>query len=317
MHSIFLVVGGLGLFLFGMKMMSEGLEKIAGNKLQAFLRLKTSNSLTGFFIGIIITIIVQSSSVTTIMVVSFVNAGLINLTQSIGIIIGANVGTTIGAQILAFRIESIAPLFVFLGSVTYLFSKQEKLKNIGFIILGISILFFGMMVMGMPMNELSDNIYFQNLIVDFKNPFFAFFIGLLLTAIIQSSSAIMGILISMYLQGIIFPFEIAALIILGSNIGTCVDTLIASIPTNRESKRVALAHLIYNVITCLFAMIIILLFPSSLSWIQSIWNDEARQIVMFHTLFNIIAALIFLPFIKPFSKLMMKLLPEYKKTKLK
>ena len=313
MQSFFMVAGGLGLFLFGMKIMSDGLEKIAGKKLQKILQKGTSNSFFAVLVGIIITIVVQSSSVTTIMVIGFVNAGLINLTQSIAIIIGANIGTTFGAQIFAFRIDSIAPLFIFFGSITYLFSKQEKFKNIGFVILGISILFFGMTVMGTPMSQLAQEQYFRELVTRFDNPLLAFFIGLILTAIIQSSSAIMGILVAMYLQGIVFPFETAVFIILGSNIGTCVDTMIASIPTNRESKQAALAHLFYNLITCLIVAFLIIIYPSIILWIQNVWSDQARQVVMFHTIFNIFVAIIFLPFIKPFAKLIDKIIPKSKK----
>ena len=312
MQSIFMFVGGLGLFLFGMKMMSEGLQKMAGKMLPFLLRKATANSFSAFFIGIIVTMIVQSSSITTIMVVGFVNARLINLIGALGIIIGANVGTAISSQIIAFQINSIIPLFLFWGSTTYLFFKQEKIKNIGFIILGISILFFGMNTMGLPLQELSEKTFFQDWVMKFENPFLAFLIGLILTAIIQSSSAIIGIIVAMYFQGIYFPFATAVFIILGSNIGTCVDTMIASITGNRESKRAAIAHLLYNLITCLSAAIIITIFPLSLSLIQDAWPNEARQVVMFHTLFNIIGALVFLPFIKIFSQLIIKIFPEKK-----
>ena len=307
MQSFFMVAGGLGLFLFGMKIMADGLKRVAGEKLKNFLQKGSSNSFVSVLIGGGATAILQSSSVTTIMVVGFVSAGLINLTQSIGFIIGANIGTTIGTQIIAFKIDDIAPLFIFFGSMTYLFFKQEKIKDIGFIILGISMLFFGMNVMGMPMVELSQSSTFQNLMIKFENPFLAFLVGLILTAMIQSSTAIIGILVTMYLQGIAFPFESAIFIVLGSNIGTCFDTMIASIPANSEGKKAALAHLLYNVITCLIAAAIILIIPASVVWFQNTWSSEARQIVMFHTIFNIVAAFAFLPFIKPFSKFVAKL----------
>jgi len=307
LQNIFTVAGGLGLFLFGMKLMSDGLKKIAGKELKNLLDKATSNHLIGILVGIIVTAIVQSSSATTIMVVGFINAGLLNLMQGMGVILGANIGTTLSAQIIAFRIDSIAPFFIFIGSILYIFFKKDHLRNFGYLILGFGILFFGISVMGIPMAELAKDPDFQTSIINFNNPFLAFLTGLIFTAIVQSSSVTIGILITMYLSNISFPFEIAAFIILGSNIGTCIDTLIASIPANQESKQAAIAHFLYNIITCSIFAIFIFIFPSILSWFQNIWIDKARGIAMFHTFFNIIALLLFVPFIKPYTTFILKI----------
>ena len=321
MHSIFMVAGGLGLFLFGMKIMSDGLEKIAGNKIRLILKKATSNRFFSVLIGIFFTTVVHSSSAAIIMVISFTNAGLISLMQAIGVTLGANVGTTISTQLIAFNIDSFTPLFIFIGSIIVLFFKNDRFKNIGYTTLGFGLLFFGITVMGMPLEEFSETLYFQEIITSLKNPFLAFCAGLILTAIIQSSSAIMGILIAISSSGAAFPFEIAAFIILGSNIGTCLDTMLASIPANRDAKRVAVAHFLYNIITCIFFAMLLIIFPEILLWFQNTWGNEARQIAMFHTIFNIGALLLFIPFIGLYTNLILKMIPikfsERKKLNLK
>lgn len=308
-QSIFLIAGGLGLFLFGMKIMSDGLAMIAGDRMRSILERSTSNRFLGILVGILVTIVVNSSSATTIMIVGFVNSGLMNLLQAFGVILGANIGTTISSQIIAFKIDAVAPLFIFIGVVMYMFFKNRNVKNIGFILLGFGVLFFGITVMGMPMDEFAANPSFKAMLTAFENPFLALLAGLIFTAIISSSSATMGILITMYLSGVTLPFQTAAFIILGANIGTCADTLLSSIPASRESKRAAVSHALYNVIGCTIFGSLILIFPGILSWIENTWSEGARQVAMFHTLFNIALVLVFIPFVKPYVKLIQKIIP--------
>ena len=309
-QSIFVVAGGFGLFLFGMKMMSDGLENMAGNRMRTILEKATSNPYLGILVGAIVTAIVHSSSAVTIISVGFVNSGLMTLSQSIGVMMGANVGTTITAQMIAFKLDAIAPLCIFIGIIMHMFYKKKSVKNIGYIILGFGILFFGISVMGSPLEEFSKNPAFQSVLTNFENPVLAFFAGLIFTAVIQSSSATTGILVALYLKGVPFPFEAAAFIVLGSNIGTCGDTMLASLAGNREGKQAAMSHVLYNVIGCVFFGALILIFPGILTWIETTWTDGARQIAMFHTLFNVASIVIFLPFIKQFTALVKLVIPD-------
>ena len=206
LESIFLVVGGLGLFLFGMKMMSTGLELIAGDRLQGIIKRVTSNRFSAVAVGILATIAINSSTATTIMTVSFVNSGMMNLSQAIGIIMGANVGTTFSAQLIAFRLDQVAPLFIFIGIIMYLFFKKRSIKNIGYAVLGFGILFFGVTVMGGPLKGLANNPSGNAILTTFQNPILSILAGFLFTAIIQSSSATMGILVTLHLSGVPIPF---------------------------------------------------------------------------------------------------------------
>ncbi|MCL2704203.1 MAG: Na/Pi cotransporter family protein [Defluviitaleaceae bacterium] len=309
LENIFLAIGGLGLLLFGMKMMSSGLEIVAGNRLQAILKRATSNRFLAVFVGIIATICINSSTAVTIITVGFVNSRLINLTQSIGIIMGANVGTTFSAQLIAFRIDTVAPLFIFIGIIMYLFFKNKNIKNIGYVILGFGILLFSINVMGAPLKEFAQHPSFNTILTAVANPFLALLAGFLFTAVIQSSSATMGLLVTMHLNGVPIPFETSAFIILGTNIGTSITTVLASIPASRESKRAALFHITYDIIGSTVFGMLIFVFPAILGWFQATWAESARQVAMFHTLYNVATLTLLLPFVKWIALLMQKVVP--------
>jgi len=308
--DIFLIVGGLGLLLFGMKMMSTGLEVVAGDRLQTILKRATSNRFFAVFVGIIATICINSSTAVTIITVGFVNSGLLNLTQSIGIIMGANVGTTFSAQLIAFKIDAVAPLFIFVGIVMYLFFNNRNIRNIGYVILGFGILFFSIAVMGSPLKELAQQPTFNAMLTTFDNPLLALLAGFIFTAIIQSSSATMGLLVTMHLSGVPISFETSAFIVLGTNIGTSITTVIASIPANRNSKRAALFHIAYDIFGCLVFGTLIYSFPAILSWFEATWAEKARQVAMFHTLYNMAVMLLLLPLVKWVAVLMQKVVPQ-------
>ncbi|MCL2396702.1 MAG: Na/Pi cotransporter family protein [Defluviitaleaceae bacterium] len=307
--DIILILGGLGLFLFGMKMMSDGLQTIAGNRLQGILQKATSNRIFAVLVGITATVALNSSTASTVMTVSFVNSGMMNLTQAIGIIMGANVGTTFSAQLVAFRIDSYAPLFIFVGIILYLFVKKKSVKNIGYVILGFGILFFGITTMGGPLRGLANLPGFNDMLVAFQNPFLALLAGFAFTAAVQSSTATTGILVAMYISGVPIPFETGAFIILGTNIGTSITTLIASIPANRESKRAALFHITFDIIGSAVFGTLIFVFPGILGWFQATWAEPARQIAMFHTLYNFATMFLLLPFVGYVAKLLKKVVP--------
>lgn len=235
--TIISLIGGLGLFLYGMKLMGDGLENAAGEKLKGFLEKITSNPVKGILVGTIVTSIIQSSSATTVMVVGFVNAGLMSLYQAAGVIMGANIGTTITAQLVAFNLSAIAPIFVGLGAAITLFSKSKKNREIGHIVLGFGILFMGLEIMGTALSPLSEAPEFKNMIVTLShNPLLGILVGLVATGIIQSSSATTSILITIAGSGII-PLEAAIPVLFGTNIGTCVTALLASIGTNKTAKK--------------------------------------------------------------------------------
>jgi phosphate:Na+ symporter len=309
MREIFLVTGGLGLFLFGMNMMSNGLKTVAGDRMHGILKIATSNRFLAVFVGIIATIVINSSTATTIMTVSFVNTGMMNLTQAIGIIMGANVGTTFSGQLIAFRLDTFAPFFIFIGAVVYLFFKKSSIKNIGYIILGFGVLFFGVSVMGGPFKDLAQQPGFNAILTAFSNPFLALLSGFIFTAIIQSSSATIGLLVTLHLSGVPIPFDTSAFIILGTNIGTSLTTVIASIPANRESKRAALFHIMYDIIGSAVFGTIIYVFPGILGWFVNTWHESARQVAMFHTLYNVATLFLLLPFIAYIAKLMERIVP--------
>jgi len=304
-----MVLGGLGLFLFGMKMMSDGLKLAAGDRLQTILQRATSNRFLAVIVGILATIVINSSTAVTIMTVSFVNSGMMNLMQAIGIIMGANVGTTFSAQLVAFRLDTYAPLFIFIGIMLHMFFKKRNIRNIGYIVLGFGVLFFGITVMGTPLRGLADDPSFNTLLTTFENPLLAILAGFAFTAVVQSSSATMGLLVTLHIAGVPIPFETSAFIILGINIGTSITTVIASIPANRQSKRAATFHIMFDIIGTTIFGLLIFIFPAILSWFQATWSESARQVAMFHTLYNIATLLLILPFVKYASRLMEKIIP--------
>jgi len=307
--TVFLILGGFGLFLFGMRIMSNGIEVMAGSRMQSILQKATSNRFIGVAVGILATIAINSSTAVTIMTVSFVNSGLMNLVQSMSIILGANVGTTFSAQLIAFRVDTFAPLFIFIGAILYLFVKKKRIKNLGYIIMGFGILFFGISVLGRPLRALADEPSLRAILAAFQNPILALLAGFIFTAVVQSSTTTTAILVAMHLEGVPISFEASAFIVLGTNIGTSLTTMIASIPANRESKRAALFHIMFDVIGSTVFGTIIVLFPAILSWFQATWNESARQVAMFHTLYNFATMFLILPFIKPVAALMEKIIP--------
>lgn len=307
---LFLLLGGLGMFMFGMKMMSDGLEQTAGDKMRHTLEILTTNRLAGVGVGAAVTALIQSSSATTVMVVGFVNAGLMTLLQATGVIMGANIGTTITGQLIAFNLSEIAPLILFVGMVMTVFVQKRVLSRIGLIILGFGLLFVGLSLMSQAMIPLRTNEGFQNLIVSFKNPLVGVLAGALFTAIIQSSSASVGILQALALMGLI-GLDSAVYVILGQNIGTCVTAILAAIGTSSNSKRAAGIHLMFNIMGTVIYLILLALFPWIVDWVQSISGaNVARQIANFHTFFNVTVTVLLFPFSSYMVKLITRILPE-------
>ncbi len=297
---------GLAIFLYGMKIMSDALQKAAGSKMKDLLEFVTKNRLFAVFIGAAITAIIQSSSATTVMVVGLVNAGIMNLSQSVGVIMGANIGTTMTAQIIAFKFESIIPFAIILGTFLTLFSKKRRFKQIGELFLGFGLLFMGMHTMSNGMVPLKDVPQFEAFMLSLHhNPILGVLVGFFLTAIVQSSSATIGILQALALQGLV-PLEAALPILFGDNIGTCVTALLAGIGTSITAKRTAILHLVFNTIGTL--VFLVLLKPiTSLVILTSL--EEVRQIANAHTLFNIANTIIQLPFAGMLVILVTKLVP--------
>jgi phosphate:Na+ symporter len=302
--------GGLGLFLYGMKMMGDGLENASGEKLKKIFEKITSNPIKGVATGAVITTVIQSSSATTVMVVGFVNAGLMNLYQAAAVIMGANIGTTVTAQLIAFKLDNIIPIFLGVGSLTILFSKGKKGRETGNIILGFGILFLGMELMKNTMSPLADSPAFATLIMKLEgNALLGVLTGAMMTAVIQSSSASTGILVALASTGAL-PLAVAVPILFGNNIGTCITALLSSIGTSRNAKKAALIHIFFNIFGTL---IFIPLINPLIHIVQSISPggplEVKRQIANAHTIFNIANTIIMVPFIKYFVFLVNKIIP--------
>lgn len=289
------LLGGLALFLYGMQMMSNGLEAAAGNKMKQILEKLTANRFLGVLVGAVITAIIQSSSATTVMVVGFVNSGMMSLTQAVWIIMGANIGTTITGQLIALDAGAIAPFIAFLGVAIVVFMKNEKLHHIGNIMAGLGILFIGMDMMGQAMEPLRDSEEFVNLLTNFENPVLGILAGTVFTAIIQSSSASVGILQALASSGIV-QLSSAAFVLFGMNIGTCITALLAAIGTSRNAKRTTVIHITFNVIgTIIFTTLCLTtgLIPLVESWTP---DNASAQIANLHTTFNIVTSILLIPF---------------------
>ncbi|NME84031.1 Na/Pi cotransporter family protein [Clostridium sp. SM-530-WT-3G] len=302
------LMGGLGLFIYGMKLMGDGLENAAGERLKNILEKVTSNRLLGVGIGVIVTAVIQSSSATTVMVVGFVNAGLMSLAQAAGVIMGANVGTTITAQLVAFNLEQVAPIFIFVGAALIMFAKAEKRREIGNIILGFGILFTGMSLMSGAMKPLASSPVFSELLVSIGEKWFiGIAAGAAITALLQSSSATTGILIALASTGII-DINIALPIIFGCNIGTCITALLASIGTNKNAHKAALLHLIFNLVGTIAFLPLLGLLAGFVEFTSP--EDVSRQIANAHTVFNVINTALLLPFIDYIIKFINKVIPN-------
>lgn len=303
------LMGGLGLFLYGMNLMAEGLQKSAGEKLKKIIELLTSNVFMGVIVGALVTAIIQSSSATTVMVVGFVNAGIMTLPQAIGVIMGANIGTTITAQLVSLDLVGLAPLALGIGIVLYLFGSKPQIKTVAEIFIGFGILFTGMDFMKVAVEPLKEYTGFTNALVSFgHNPILGILLGFGITAIVQSSSASMGMLLALSSEGIL-PLASALPILYGENIGTCVTSLISSIGASKNARRAATMHLTFNIIGTLIFMLVL---TKPITWVVQYLNptDVSRQIANAHTLFNITNVILLLPFSKLIVKLTMKLMPE-------
>ena len=288
------LLGGLALFLYGMQMMSTGLESAAGSRMKAILEKLTANRIQGVLIGAIITAVIQSSSATTVMVVGFVNSGIMTLNQAIWIIMGVNIGTTITGQMIALDVGAIAPFVAFLGVSAVVFLKNEKIKHIGEIMAGLGILFIGMDMMSSAMKPLADSEAFVNILTKFENPLLGILAGTLFTALIQSSSASVGILQALAGSGAI-GLGSAAYVLFGQNIGTCITALLASIGTSRNAKRTTLIHIMFNVFGTIVFTILCMVTP--IIQMVEAWtpNSTPSQIANLHTMFNIVTTLLLLP----------------------
>ncbi|SFU68642.1 phosphate uptake regulator, PhoU [Clostridium sp. DSM 8431] len=301
------LIGGLGLFLFGMKLMSDGLENAAGEKLKGILEKITSNRLMGVCVGALVTAAIQSSGATTVMVVSFVNAGLMTLMQAAGVIMGANIGTTITAQLVSFKLDAIAPLFIGIGAIMVLISKKKRTKDIAYIALGFGILFLGISTMSTAMKPLGESEMFKDVIgVIGNNVILGVLVGFVMTALTQSSSVTTGVLVALATSGAI-TMDVALPVIFGGNIGSCVTALLASVGSGKTAKKAALIHLLFNVI----GVIIFIPFMGILiDFVQDINpNDVARQVANAHTFFNIVVTVILLPLAKYLVMLVNKIIP--------
>ena len=314
------LLGGLALFLYGMELMSDGLKKAAGEKMKLILAALSKNRFLGVLTGTVTTAIIQSSSVTTVLLVGFVSAGLMSLSQSVSIIFGANIGTTITAQIIAFKVTKYALLMIAVGFGMLFFSKKEAIRQYGSILLGLGPVFYGMSVMSGTMKPLRTNEEFIHLMANMSNPFLGILTAALFTALVQSSSATTGVVIVLAMQGII-SLEAGIALSLGANIGTCITAGVASIGKRREAVRVAMVHVFFNTAGVLlilpfispFAELARSLSPlaeSSLPAREALAAVVPRQIANAHTLFNVTMALIFLPFTTQLAQLLNRVLPD-------
>ena len=306
---LFGLLGGLALFLYGMQMMSTNLEAVAGSRMKGLLEKLSSNRLLGVIVGAVITALIQSSSGTTVMVVGFVNSGLMTLRQAVWIIMGANIGTTITGQLVALDIGVFMPFVAFIGVAVLMFSKDKKVQSIASIIAGLGILFMGLDAMSAAMEPLRDLPEFINLITKFSNPLLGIMAGALFTAAIQSSAASVGILQALAVSGVI-GLDSAVFVLFGQNIGTCITAVLASIGANRNAKRTTVIHLLFNVIGTTIFVIIALVTPF-VPWIESLTpTNTAGQIANVHTVFNIVTTLLLLPFGEYLAKAAEMILPE-------
>ena len=303
------LLGGLALFLYGMQMMSAGLEAAAGNRMKGILERLTSNRFLGILVGAGITAVIQSSSATTVMVVGFVNSGMMTLNQAVWIIMGANIGTTITGQLIALDVGALAPLFAFIGVAMVVFVKMPRAHHIGQIMAGLGVLFIGMEMMSSSMMPLRDSQAFVDLMTRFSNPLLGIAVGALFTALIQSSSASVGILQALATSGAI-SFSSSVFILFGQNIGTCITAVLASIGTSRSAKRATIIHLMFNIIGTVLFTILCILFPLA-DLVASFTPDApAAQIANMHTIFNIVTTLLLLPLGNQLASLAVRILPE-------
>ncbi len=309
--NIATLLSGLGLLLYGIKILGEGLELAAGAKLKVLLEKMTSNRFAAVLVGFVITTLIQSSSTTTVMVVGFVNTGIMNLTQAIGVIMGANIGTTTTSILVSLDIGKYAPIAIGIGVFLSMLTKKTTKKHIGLAITGFGMLFLGMTLMKDAMEPLASSPLFSEWLMNANNPFVAILIGTVITAVIQSSAASIGILQALASQGLI-PLHFAAYVIYGQNIGTCITALISSIGTKKNSKRTAVMHVLFNVFGTVIFIILTKLLPFT-DWIESLTDNTMMQLALVHIIFNVVSTLIMFPFAdKVLVKLACLIVPDKK-----
>lgn len=304
------LLGGLGAFLFGMKYMGDGLELAAGSKMKDLLEKLTRNKILGFLLGMFVTVVIQSSSATTVMVMGFINAGIMDLAQATGVIFGANIGTTITSILIALDVSAIAPFCICVGAFMMLYTKKARLKHIGQVILGFGLLFQGLHTMSAAMKPLGQIVWFQSFIMNAKNPILGILVGALICAVIQSSSAAVGIVQALALQGLM-PLHFASYLICGINIGSAMPTILASMSARNNAKRAAMIYLIYNVVGCVVMAPVTMLTPYT-DLIERLIPDPMFQVSVVHILFKVVAAAILLPCTNLVVKLTYKLIPKQK-----
>ncbi|MCC5910708.1 MAG: Na/Pi cotransporter family protein [Clostridiaceae bacterium] len=308
MEILFGLLGGLGLFLYGMHVMSTGLQKAAGDKLKSIIGMLTSNRYMAVVVGAVVTAIVQSSSASTVMVVGFVNAGMMKLTQAVGVIMGANIGTTITAQIISFKIDKYAPIIVGISVAIWLFSKDRKIKQLAEAFIGFGILFIGMRFMGDALRPLRELEAFREMIVSFgETPLLGILAGFVITVAVQSSTASTSIVLALAMEGLI-PISSGLPVLFGINIGTTVTAMLSSIGANTTAKRAAAFHLIFNLVgTIIFIFVFQGITYRIITYLDP--QDISRQIANAHTIFNITTTLIMLPFAGILVNIAKKMVP--------
>ena len=299
---------GIGLFLYGITAMGEGLEYAAGSKMKKILGALTKNRLLAVLVGALVTGLIQSSTATTVMVVGFVNAGLMNLAQAVGVIMGANIGTTVTSVLIALDLTAIAPVALFIGVFIMLFVKKDFVKHIAQTVAGFGMLFWGMETMSTSMEPLRTSEVFANWMTSFNNPFIGILIGIVVTVVIQSSSASVGILQALALQGLV-PINLAIYILLGQNIGTCLTALLSAVGTKTNTKRTACIHLLFNVLGSMIFLFITYFTPYT-SLLERISSNVSVQISAAHIIFNVVSTLILFPFANVLIKLACLLVPD-------
>lgn len=309
--NILSMAGGLGLFLFGIRTMGDGLENAAGAKLKRMLEVLTGNRFLAVLVGFVVTAIIQSSTATTVMVVGFVNAGMMSLAQAVGVIMGANIGTTVTSLLIALNFSSVAAAAVLVGVILMLASKKTVVKNLGAIFTGFGLLFLGIDMMSDSMAPLRESAGFMNFIVTVSEsplrPLFGIILGIVMTAVLQSSSASVGVLQTLAMQGLV-PLKFSVFVLFGQNIGTCLTALFSTVGAKKNSKRAAVIHLLFNLIGTGIFILIALLTPY-VEWIEKLSPDPMAQIAISHIVFNIVSTVIMFPFANVLVKLSCLLVP--------
>lgn len=309
--NILSMAGGLGLFLFGIRTMGDGLENAAGAKLKRMLEVLTGNRFLAVLVGFVVTAIIQSSTATTVMVVGFVNAGMMSLAQAVGVIMGANIGTTVTSLLIALNFSSVAAASVLVGVILMLASKKTLVKNLGSIFTGFGLLFLGIDLMSDSMAPLRESAGFMNFIVAVSDsplrPLFGILLGIVMTAVLQSSSASVGVLQTLAMQGLV-PLKFSVFVLFGQNIGTCLTALFSTVGAKKNSKRAAVIHLLFNLLGTGMFILIALLTPY-IEWIEKISSDPMAQIAISHIVFNVVSTVVLFPFAKLLVKLSCLIVP--------